>query len=452
MSRPIITSLTWIKRNWARSIPIEYEVEENTIQDFQKIKNKAKLTGNETIKESTIKLEQGMDDLNINLNEVEMENLETVPVFCDEFKQYYGKKEEVNQEIKVEGEENVNMDQYPDEFDDISDEEQDDFTIHPSDALIACTTAQEDFSNIEIYIYDEKNQSLYVHHDIILSAYPLCIEWLPIKNNLKSNYVIVGSFLPEIEIWNLDVQDALEPEIVLGKTDQDEKYYKNLKKKKNSLKNKSSEDLKYVHTDAVLTLNINPFNNRILASGGADGKILIWDINSETTSKAVKSITEHKDKVQSVRWNKMEDNVLISGSFDKSIKLYDVRADTSCTTIQVSSDIECLEWSSVNKYLFISSYENGKIDLYDIRKFDTIVSFQAHKKAATSVTFSNKQEGLFVSVGSDSYVKVWDSANTSLSQDGSVAPSLLCEKFVKKTTVYYIKLNLLGRIILCKVF
>jgi len=31
------------------------------------------------------------------------------------------------------------------------------------------------------------------------------------------NYAVVGSFLPEIEIWDLDTLDVLEPTMVLGK-------------------------------------------------------------------------------------------------------------------------------------------------------------------------------------------------------------------------------------------
>jgi periodic tryptophan protein 1 len=118
--------------------------------------------------------------------------------------------------------------------------------------------AQGDFSNIEVYIFDERTMSLYVHHDIELSAYPLCVEWLPVnyQSNSKANYAIVSSFLPEIEIWNLDVQDAVEPDLILGKSDDDgdNKYYKNLKKKKKVVAN----DLQ--HSDSVMTLNVNPFN------------------------------------------------------------------------------------------------------------------------------------------------------------------------------------------------
>ena len=258
------------------------------------------------------------------------------------------------------------------------------------------------------------------------------MEWLPVsfKNtgNTNSNYVIVGSFLPEIEIWNLDMLDVLEPELTLGESSQEDKYFKDLKKKKNKNKLKTSENS---HTDAVLSLNLNPFNNSILCSSSADSKILFWDLS---TAKSFNCIKEHKDKVQTVKWNKIEDNVLLSGSYDKTIKLFDVRDKTSSTTIQISSDIESLEWSPLNKYLFLSSYENGRVDLYDIRKFDTVVSFQAHKKAASSVSFSNQKEGLFATCGLDSYVKIWDAENMN-TESGNNSANLLCERFVKKSTV-----------------
>jgi len=364
-------------------------------------------------------------DINKLKSEGEIEDEEeTLPVFCEEFKHYYTKDS------------NAEGDEYPAEFDDIDEEEQDDFTIHKTDALIACATAQDDISNIEIYIYDEINQSLFVHHDLLLGTYPICMEWLPInlKNtgNTSANYVIVGSFLPEIEFWNLDMLDVLEPDLTLGEKGGDEnKYFKDIKKKKKS-KAQGAEDNGNSHTDAVLSLNINPFNNNILCSGSADSKILFWDI---AAGKAFRSIKEHKDKVQAVKWNKIEDNVLVSGSYDKTIKLFDVRDNNACMNVQISSDVECIEWNPLNKYLFLSSYENGKIDLYDIRKFDTIMSFQAHKKAATGISFSNKKEGLFTSVGLDSYVKVWD-CETAIVADGKITqPNLVCERFVKKSVV-----------------
>ena len=71
-----------------------------------------------------------------------------------------------------------------------------------------------------MYVYEQDKNNLFVHHEIMLSAFPLSIEWLNCSLSSimeqgakleKGNYAIVSSFLPEIEIWNLDKVDAVEP-------------------------------------------------------------------------------------------------------------------------------------------------------------------------------------------------------------------------------------------------
>lgn len=121
-------------------------------------------------------------------------------------------------------------DDYPSELED-SEEEKEDYTIRKSDALIVAATAEDDHSNLEVYIYDHKSSDLYVHHEIILSSYPLCMEWLSSHRGQKTNFVIVGTFLPEIEIWNLDTEDC-EPVYTLGGIEEGQ----GKKKKKKPLK------------------------------------------------------------------------------------------------------------------------------------------------------------------------------------------------------------------------
>lgn len=72
-------------------------------------------------------------------------------------------------------------------------------------------------------MYEEDQSNLYVHHEIQLSAFPLALEWLPIQptaveanNANRGNFAIVSTFLPEIEIWNLDIVNVLEPTVILG--------------------------------------------------------------------------------------------------------------------------------------------------------------------------------------------------------------------------------------------
>jgi periodic tryptophan protein 1 len=93
------------------------------------------------------------------------------------------------------GQRNRNRDKFPEALED-SEEEKEDYTIRKTDSLIVAATAEDEHSNLEVYVYDHKSSDLYVHHEIILSSYPLCIEWLNNFRGQSVNYVIVGSFLP----------------------------------------------------------------------------------------------------------------------------------------------------------------------------------------------------------------------------------------------------------------
>ena len=423
-SNTIITSLFWVKKGWARSIPLEYEEVNNIESDpkFQKVskikkklEKEGKLTGDETIKQSAKLIEEKMN--------VDEEDLQA-PIFSQDLKNYYMKEddEENNNDnnIEMEDDENKENKNLPDHFDDISDEEQEDFTIHKTDSLIVCGTAQDDFSNLEIYIYDENTLDLFVHHDIVLSSFPLSLEWIPFKNNMKCNYALVGSFTPGIEIWNLDIMDAIEPEIILGlNTESKNKIQKNI-----------SEEL--YHTDAVMSICLNSANTNYVASSGADKKVLIWDLNS-SPSCASTSYKEHSDKVQSVKWNKIEENLLVTGSFDKTIKIFDTRVNKSVFTYKVNSDIECIDWSGLDKYKMLFSFEDGRIQLFDLQKFSPIISFKAHKKEATSVAFSPQQKSLFASCGRDGRIKIFDYNKIEKDDDGDTLPNLIMEKYMKKS-------------------
>lgn len=139
-----------------------------------------------------------------------------------------------------------------------SEEEKEDYTIRKTDSLIVVATAENDHSNLEVYIYDHKTSDLYVHHEILLGSYPLCLEWLPTWKGRKSNLVIVGTFLPQIEIWDLNKEDC-EPIALLGEL-QDKKSNK---KKKGKVvtqfnKNNNKSILENSHSDAVMSLSLNP--------------------------------------------------------------------------------------------------------------------------------------------------------------------------------------------------
>jgi len=314
---------------------------------------------------------------------------------------------------------NPEDDKYPLEFED-SEDEKEDYTIRDSDALIVSASIQGDFGSLEIQVFEEHTSTLYVHHEIMLSSFPLCLEWLPYTpgslstGGTKGNYMMVGSFLPEIEIWNLDEQNALQPAFILGGSVQSKGKSKKFKHK--------TEYLPGSHTDAVMCLSLNSSRNYILASGSADASVKIWDLNKQ---KCLHTINSHKGKVQSVKWHPIEEGILATASFDRKLCLADIKDNKINLQREMTADVETVVWHPHDQYLISVAAENGTLETHDIRKFSEfpLVSFKAHEKALSAVTCSQGIKNLVVTVSADELIKVWD---YSVIEDKK--PKLIVEK------------------------
>jgi periodic tryptophan protein 1 len=165
--------------------------------------------------------------------------------------------------------------------------------------------------------------NLFVHHEIMLSAFPLDIEWLKVNlgsinssNPTKGNYAIVSSFLPEIEIWNLDLTEAIQPDVILGGEIQQSS------KKPKKFTNSSKKYKTGSHTDAVTSLSLNCSNLSVLASGSIDTTVKIWDISKET---CVHTSAHHKSGIKKVEWSSVDVSVIFTASADNSITILDSR-------------------------------------------------------------------------------------------------------------------------------
>ncbi|THG93808.1 hypothetical protein EW145_g8274, partial [Phellinidium pouzarii] len=56
--------------------------------------------------------------------------------------------------------------------------EREELEVLSTDNMLVAAKTEDEISQLEIYIYDESQENLYVHHDIMLPAFPLCLEWL----------------------------------------------------------------------------------------------------------------------------------------------------------------------------------------------------------------------------------------------------------------------------------
>ncbi|KAG8741242.1 hypothetical protein FRC12_015737 [Ceratobasidium sp. 428] len=303
--------------------------------------------------------------------------------------------------------------------------------VQPTDNMIVTAKTEDEVSHLDVYIYNDDDENLYVHHDILLPSFPLCLEWLDFPPNTtttpntptpgQGNFIAVGTFEPEIEIWSLDTTDAIYPSLILGRPDKSAAHVpKPLgtgKKKRKQVK--AREPSAAYHVDAVLSLSWNRAHRNILASASADATVKLWDLSSDGGS-AVRSFDVHADKVQSVQWSLAQPEVLLTGSYDRTVRVFDSRDPGKAVGVVVGADVEALRWDPWDGNSVYVALENGNIHAFDVRALSTIpktdlpaptisrFTLSAHTGAASALDINPHIRGCIATGGADKLVKVWN--------------------------------------------
>ncbi|PSR74035.1 hypothetical protein PHLCEN_2v10174 [Hermanssonia centrifuga] len=321
---------------------------------------------------------------------------------------------------------------------DEDDDERKDLEVLPTDNLLVIAKTEDEVSQLEIYVYDDSEENLYVHHDLMLPSFPLCLEWLnfpPASSSSNSsespakqfgNYIAVGTLDPEIEIWSLDTVEAMYPDMVLGRPDKTAAHVPMPlgTGKKKRRKTKHREVSTAHHVDAVLSLSWNKTHRNLLASASADRTVKLWDLSRSPTISgegeegqgALRSFSIHKDKVQAVQWNDKEPSVLLTGSYDRTVRTFDSRAPDAGVGAVVGADVEALRWDPWEAHSFYVSLENGMVLNFDARTLPSNLStpsparftLQAHDGAVSALDINPHIRGCIATGGTDKIVKIWN--------------------------------------------
>lgn len=249
----------------------------------------------------------------------------------------------------------------------------------------------------------------------MLSAYPLAIEWLNCSLDSirgmsgggaakleKGNFAILGTFLPEIEIWNLDQADAVEPDLILGGEAVSNK------RKPKKFTNQAKKWKEGSHTDSVLTLSLNDHHKNILASGSADCSMKVWDLSK---GKNIHTSNHHKGRVQKVKWSPSDYSVLFSTSVDGTVGVLDSRFPNDTLYHKIKNPKETIEsacWNPNQTSQIAYVTDMGNLSLIDVRTMDkplyTIPVHNGH--TVTDVKIGSKN--VCYTCSEDETVRVWN--------------------------------------------
>ncbi|KAI3631068.1 hypothetical protein MIR68_010558 [Amoeboaphelidium protococcarum] len=376
-----------------------------------------------------------------------------------------------------------------------SDEEEDLVIDQKEDNLILVGKTEDDISVLECYVYNAHSDSLYVHHDLMLPSFPLCIEpvnFAGIKSQVGQesalgvagacrNYCAVGTFNSEVEIWDLNVIDAMYPQMILGGQQQQKQVAEQLSKSKKKNSNKSAKSKQSTkvseqvsgHSDAVLSISWNRYAQNFLVTGSADGRIILWNLAGDENQAGGKVLNVYErvhggDKVSCVRFKDgwymkqaggdnnnnqkhlSDASLLLTGGYDGRVCLLDVQKPVdSCLlcSYDLKSDVESISWDPFYPQRFVVGCDNGRIYVFDIDmksgnggyKFGApSLTIDAHSSSITSVDFNQHIPGMILTSSAvssaDGALKIWDIGACIEDNNGDGAEVLYVSG--KKKTAY----------------
>jgi len=431
-----IFCLTWLKRNVGKKMPDRVQLTKKEVEDIIKMQDNGDDQGSdgnsgsedeESNDEDGTKAEtktNGETNKQIKKEEEKKEDEDDVLKEFD-FDHYDSEEEEMYADplsslVAMDEENNP----YADE--ELSDEETDGekeaLQLKDDDNYLVCCRWEEDYSCLEVFVYNEETKDFYIHHDVPLSNPPLCMKWLDYdsSNSEPGNFLALGHMDSTVEIWDLDVVNTMEPAYVLGiPADEHDDSIDDL--------------LVRTHSDAVLDIEWTEKQRSSLYSCSADETVALWDLES---GRIQTRDTNHRDKVQTIALKPGSTTTLLSGAFDGRVLLSDFRSDCTTKVVakwKVTSEIEKVRWCPSDDNYFIASTNRGKIFYYDVRNTGkSLFSWKAHDDAIPAVLMTSRNDVMTAS--NDGTLRKWKIVDEN-------CPNLVCEKEMKMGMIHCLHMN-----------
>jgi WD40 repeat protein len=166
-------------------------------------------------------------------------------------------------------------------------------------------------------------------------------------------------------------------------------------------------------------------DGKLLASGGADRSVLIWDLNQNNQLYELKG---HKKDVNSVKFSP-DGKILASGGGDNSIILWNTSTWSIIKSKPVHNDwVRDLDFSPDGSAIASCGYD-GMIYTSSVPDLNLINSFKGHKEWVQTVDYSPDGKYL-LSGGHDQLIILWESATGKLlSQSSKLGEIILAAEF-----------------------
>uniref|UniRef100_A0A8C9XHC4 Protein transport protein Sec31A n=1 Tax=Sander lucioperca TaxID=283035 RepID=A0A8C9XHC4_SANLU len=169
------------------------------------------------------------------------------------------------------------------------------------------------------------------------------------------------------------------------------------------------------HTGPVRALDVNPFQTNLVASGGNESEIYIWDMNNFGSPMTPGPKTQPVEDISCVSWNRQVQHILASASPSGRASVWDLRKNDLIIKVSDHSNrMHCsgLAWNpEVATQLVLSSEDDRMpvIQMWDLR-FATspFKILENHTRGVLAIAWSLADPELLLSCGKDNRILCWN--------------------------------------------
>ena len=165
-----------------------------------------------------------------------------------------------------------------------------------------------------------------------------------------------------------------------------------------------------LHEGAVWSLAFAPDSAEVLASAGADKSVIIWNA---VAGKVTHTLRGHSDTVFCVAFSPSVQNgrrMLASGGADKQVIVWDAVAGTVAHVLNAhTAAVRSVAFAPTSENMLVSGGDDLEMRLWDARARTATRTLHGHPTAVNSVAWSTGLDGdaVLASGGADGSVIVW---------------------------------------------
>ena len=152
----------------------------------------------------------------------------------------------------------------------------------------------------------------------------------------------------------------------------------------------------------VFCLEFDPTNSNVLAVGGWNSNIQLWDIETE---QLIKTIDTGKDQVADLRFSP-DGKFFVSISYETEIEIWN-RETTKASTLKGNGRCVITNAYHPDGKILAAGDIDHSINLWDIESQSLIHKIEGHSEGITSLCFSPDGQWL-ISGSNDSDIRIWD--------------------------------------------